>query len=170
MKCVLHKAGLIGKRCEMAMQLLPAACLGSIPGLPAARALVRASNHLIGMALWSIGQAILRIEEKFLPALREGRAAGQQPTSRNSAVNALSPATTGKPMTSRRCDRPGPAKRAILPAQALRNGVPRGREEDRGILSRAPLWPDAPDIVRDIGDHLFDAAARPGQHRRHPVR
>jgi hypothetical protein len=48
----------------------------------------------MGMALWSIGQAIFGMEEKFLPALREGRAAGQQPTSRNSAANALSPQTT----------------------------------------------------------------------------
>jgi hypothetical protein len=82
--CCFHNAGLIGKRCEMAMQILPAASLRSIPRLPAARVLVRVSNHLMWMALWSIGRVILRVEANVLPALREGRAAGQRPVSRAS--------------------------------------------------------------------------------------
>ena len=65
----------IGERCKMPTQLLPAASLRSIPRLPAARALVWASNYLILMVLWSIGRAIFRVESNFLPALREGRAA-----------------------------------------------------------------------------------------------
>src|SRR6266480_4003825 len=66
----------------MPTQILPAASLRSIPRLPAARVLVRASNHLMWMALWSIGQAIFRVEANVLPALREGRAARQRPISR----------------------------------------------------------------------------------------
>ena len=79
---------MVGKRCEMPMQTLPAASLRSIPRLPATRVLVRACNHLMWIALWSIRQAILRVEENVLPALREGRAAGQRPTSRDTAANA----------------------------------------------------------------------------------
>jgi hypothetical protein len=94
MKCDFNKDESIGERCEMPTQILPAASLRDIPRLPAARVLIWVSNPLMGMALWSIGQAIFGMEEKFLPALREGRAAGQQPTSRNSAANALSPQTT----------------------------------------------------------------------------
>jgi hypothetical protein len=46
---------------------------------------------------------------------------------------------------------------------------PQVREENSGILFGAAFRPDAPDLVRDIGDHLSDAAPRAGQHRRHPV-
>src|SRR3984893_6860233 len=60
----------------MPTQIVPAASLRSTTRLPAARALVRASNHLIWVALWSIGRAIFRVVSNFLPALREGRAAG----------------------------------------------------------------------------------------------
>src|SRR5439155_19294138 len=156
MKCVFRKAGLIGKRCEMAMQILPAASLRSIPGLPAARALVRASNHLIGMALWSIGQAILRIEEKFLPALREGRAARQRPMSGDWGRECPFAAAHGKAdnITEMRSTGRGEACYPADSGLAERRVAKRG--EDSGILSRAPVWPDAPDTVRDIGDHLFD--------------
>jgi hypothetical protein len=58
----------------MPTQIVPAASLRSTTRLPAARALVRASNHLIWIALWSIGRAIFRVVSNFLPALREGRA------------------------------------------------------------------------------------------------
>src|SRR5438552_15183813 len=130
----------------MPTQILPAASLRSIPRLPAVRVRVRASNHLIWMALWSIGQAIFRVGEEVLPALREGRAARPRPISRNSGRNCPVAANHGKPMTSRRCDRPGGARRVILSVQASRQGVTRGREEDGGILSGATVRPDAPDI------------------------
>ena|SRR5437867_4143724 len=57
----------------MPTQFVPAASLRSTTRLPAARALVRASNHLIWVALWSIGRAIFRVASNFLPGLREGR-------------------------------------------------------------------------------------------------
>src|ERR1700730_15987309 len=59
---------------RMPTQIVPAASLRSTTRLPAARALVRASNHLIWIVLWSIGRAISRVASNFLPALREGRA------------------------------------------------------------------------------------------------
>ena len=83
MTCAFHKDEWIRKWCEMPPQILPAASLRSIPRLPAARVLARASNHLIWMALWSIGQAIFRVEEDVLPALREGRAVRERPMSRD---------------------------------------------------------------------------------------
>jgi hypothetical protein len=58
----------------MPAQIVPAASLRSTTRLPAARALVRASNHLIWVVLWSIGRAISRVASNFLPGLREGRA------------------------------------------------------------------------------------------------
>src|SRR4029077_15178077 len=58
----------------MPRQILPAASLRSTTRLPAARAVVRASNHLIWVVLWSIGRAIFRAAANFLPALREGGA------------------------------------------------------------------------------------------------
>src|ERR1700736_842841 len=105
---------------EMPPQILPAASLRSIPRLPAARVLARASNHLMWMALWSIEQAISRVEENVLPALREGRAVRERPISRDSGRKCPFAAAEGMPMTSRRCDRPGGAKRAILPIWTLR--------------------------------------------------
>src|SRR3984893_10968077 len=58
----------------MPRQIVPAASLRSTTRLPAAGALVGASNHLIWVVLWSIGRAIFRVASNFLPALREGRA------------------------------------------------------------------------------------------------
>ena len=58
----------------MPTQIVPAASLRSTTRLPAAGALVRASNHLIWIVLWSIGRAIFRVASNFLPGLREGRA------------------------------------------------------------------------------------------------
>src|SRR5882672_1606256 len=57
----------------MSKQILPAASLRSTNRLPAARAWVEGSNHLIWMALWSIGRAIFGAASNFLPALREAR-------------------------------------------------------------------------------------------------
>src|SRR4029077_1012087 len=57
----------------MPMQILPTASLRSGNRLPAARAVVRACNHLIWMALWPIGRVIFRLASNFLPALREAR-------------------------------------------------------------------------------------------------
>src|SRR4029077_17753832 len=65
---------MLPERCEMPTQILPAASLRTLPRLPAARVLVRVTNHLMWMALWSIGRVILRVEANVLPALREGRA------------------------------------------------------------------------------------------------
>src|ERR1700739_1248658 len=59
------------KRCEMATQILPAASLRSGNRFPAGRALLSASNPLLWMALWSIGQAILRVGSSF--SLLSGR-------------------------------------------------------------------------------------------------
>src|SRR5438105_11400758 len=55
----------------MSKQILPAASLRSTNRLPAARAWVERSNHLIRMALWSIARAIFGAASDFLPALRE---------------------------------------------------------------------------------------------------
>ena len=55
----------------MSTQILPAASLSSTNRLPAAGAWVEGSNHLIWMALWSIGRAIFGAAANFLPALRE---------------------------------------------------------------------------------------------------
>src|SRR5216683_7193405 len=55
----------------MSKQILPAASLRSTNRLPAARTWVEGSNHLIWMALWSIGRAIFGAASNFLPALRE---------------------------------------------------------------------------------------------------
>src|SRR3984893_17668660 len=63
----------------MPTQIVPAASLRSTTRLPAAGALVRASNHLIWVVLWSIGRAIFRVASNFLPGLREGRAAQAAP-------------------------------------------------------------------------------------------
>src|SRR6266481_980871 len=59
-------------RCEMPTSRLPAASLSRHIRLPARRALLRASNHLVYLALWSIREALLRVRSHFLPALREG--------------------------------------------------------------------------------------------------
>src|SRR5215469_7575419 len=48
------------------------------------------------------------------------------------AANAHWPQITGKPLTSRRCDRPGWARRAILALQASRQGVERGGRKTVG--------------------------------------
>jgi hypothetical protein len=58
----------------MPTQILPAASLRSADRLPAARGLLRVSNRLISIALWSIGRVIFRVASNFLPALRERRA------------------------------------------------------------------------------------------------
>src|SRR5438105_13304500 len=55
----------------MSKQILPAASLRSTNRLPAARAWVERSNHLIRMALWSTARAIFGAASDFLPALRE---------------------------------------------------------------------------------------------------
>src|SRR5467141_1406610 len=55
----------------MSKQILPAASLRSTDRLPAVRAWVEGSNHLIWIALWSIGRAIFGAASIFLPALRE---------------------------------------------------------------------------------------------------
>ena len=60
----------------MATWFLPAASLRSTHRLPAARALLIASNYLICQALWSIGPTIFGVGSKFLPALREGELRG----------------------------------------------------------------------------------------------
>ena len=56
----------------MPTQILPAASLRSARCVPAARALLRVSNYLICISLWSIGRALCRVASNFLPALREG--------------------------------------------------------------------------------------------------
>src|ERR1700732_794473 len=71
MMCDFQNNGFIGERREMSTQILPAASLRSANRLPAARAWVEGSNHLIRMALWSIGRAIFGAAANFLPALRE---------------------------------------------------------------------------------------------------
>src|ERR1700730_13931368 len=60
----------------MAPWSLPAASLRSPHRLPAARALLLASNYLICRALWSIGPTIFGVGSKFLPALRDGELRG----------------------------------------------------------------------------------------------
>src|SRR4051794_7114014 len=52
--------------------------------------------------------------------------------------------------------------RGVLSSAASPCGSPppQVREENGGILSGAAFRPDAPDFVRDIGDHLSDAAPR----------
>src|ERR1700730_10161468 len=60
----------------MAPWSLPAASLRSPHRLPAARALLLASNYLICRALWSIGPTIFGVGSKFLPVLREGELRG----------------------------------------------------------------------------------------------
>src|SRR5258708_12860976 len=60
----------------MSTRLLPAGSLRGANRLPGARALFRASNYLIYMALWSIGRAIFGVASNFLPALREGALPG----------------------------------------------------------------------------------------------
>src|ERR1700730_7004414 len=73
MMCDFQNNRLIGKRRQMSTQILPAASLRSTNRLPAAGAWVEGSNHLIWMALWSIGRAIFGAASNFLPALREAR-------------------------------------------------------------------------------------------------
>src|SRR5260370_33035916 len=73
LKCYFNTNGFIGKRPEMSKQILPAASLRSTNRLPAARAWVEGSNHLIWMALWSIGRAIFGAASNLLPALRGAR-------------------------------------------------------------------------------------------------
>src|SRR5215469_7810924 len=60
-------------RCQMPAPSLPAASLSPQLRLPVRQALLRVSNDLICLGLWSIRGAILRAEANFLPALREGR-------------------------------------------------------------------------------------------------
>src|ERR1700730_1941488 len=62
-------------RCAMSTPTLPAASLRPHIFLPDRWVLPRVVNHLIYIALWSIGGAILRAQPGFLPALREGGAA-----------------------------------------------------------------------------------------------
>src|SRR5215469_495207 len=154
----------------MPTQILPAASLRSISLLPAVRALVRTSNYLIWMALWSIWRVIFRVEENVLPALREGRAARRRPIRHDSGRKCPLAADHGKAadITEMRSTGMGEACYPSASGLAARRGA--RREEDSGILSRAALRPDAPDIVRDFGDHFRDAADRARQHRRHPVR
>src|SRR6202022_3676449 len=73
----------------MPTQILPAASLRSARRLPAARALLRASNYLICMALWSIGRAIFRVAANFLPALREGCRPFLSPLARGEGLGGL---------------------------------------------------------------------------------
>src|ERR1700751_5790439 len=67
----LLENGFIGKRCKMPTQILPAASLRPAKRLPAARALLWVSNHLIWMGLWSIGQVVFGVESNF--SLLSGR-------------------------------------------------------------------------------------------------
>src|SRR6266403_406538 len=110
----------------MATQIRPAASLRDIPRLPAARVRIWASNHLMWMALWSIGRAIFRVEENVLPALREGRADTQP-------QNGLSPGTDD--ITEMRSTGRGEACYGLISVPAVTHAAGR-REEDRGILSR----------------------------------
>src|SRR3984893_13466276 len=73
----------------MPTQFLPAASLRSANRLPAARALFLAANNLISMDLWSIGRAIFRGAENFLPALRERRVTGWRPDLHSAGVPAF---------------------------------------------------------------------------------
>src|SRR3984893_4587394 len=77
--CVFHNNGFIVEAVRMPTQIVPAASLRSTTRLPAPGALVRASNHLIWVVLWSIGRAIFLVASNFLPGLREGRAAQAAP-------------------------------------------------------------------------------------------
>ena len=70
-KCVFYNAHHISERCEMLIQSLPAASLRTGHRLPAARELLRVSNHLTYMVLWLIGPAPSDLQSSFLPALRE---------------------------------------------------------------------------------------------------
>ena len=69
LKCYFNTNGFIGKRREMSTQILPAASLRSTNRLPAARAWVEGSNHLIWMAGPSPGKTtenrLLRIPDEF---------------------------------------------------------------------------------------------------------
>src|SRR4029077_9278343 len=71
--CYFGNNGFIGKRCEMPTQILPTASLRSAKRLPAARALLRVSNRLIWMGLWSIGRVIFGVGSNF--SLLSGRGA-----------------------------------------------------------------------------------------------
>jgi hypothetical protein len=70
-KCFIHISHVIGKRCKMSTQSLPAPSLRTGRSLPAVRLVRRVVNYLIYKALWLIMPAIFGSEPSFLPALRE---------------------------------------------------------------------------------------------------
>jgi hypothetical protein len=61
----------------MPTKSLPAASLRTTDRLPAARIRLWGSTYLICMVLWPIRRLLSGAESYFLPALREGRSAGQ---------------------------------------------------------------------------------------------
>jgi hypothetical protein len=61
----------------MPTKSLPAASLRTTDRLPAARIRLLRYNYLIYMVLWQIRRLLFGVESCFLPALREGRSAGQ---------------------------------------------------------------------------------------------
>src|SRR5437016_495399 len=71
--CDLYNTSVIGKRCEMPTQCLPAVSLRTAHLLPAGRVLVRLSNYLIYKVLWPIWRAFSGVESIFLPESREAR-------------------------------------------------------------------------------------------------
>src|SRR5207253_845389 len=74
MSCVFHNKRLIGERCKMPTQIIPAASHRSTERLPAARTPFRTANYLIYWRLWLIRRTIFQRRSEFLPALREARA------------------------------------------------------------------------------------------------
>jgi hypothetical protein len=61
----------------MPTKSLPAASLRTTHHLPAARIRFPGVNYLMCKALWLIRRPLFGVESCFLPALREGRSAGQ---------------------------------------------------------------------------------------------
>ena len=70
-RCVINISHVIGKRCKMSTQSLPAPSLRTGHGLPAVRWVSRVVNYLIYQALWLIMPAISGSEPSF--SLLSGR-------------------------------------------------------------------------------------------------